>query len=370
MDSSKEDTSLMYSTHREDDQSNPLQGSQVNWSLPVLHPNEILDENTQFAHLLLTLRQFMDCNGLSSNVECELQQAKKKMMSVKQNFIEKQLLYQEMKEMASSTFLLNQERHLSSAEDEWVYSKLEQCQVGAETFQRLQSSAATTCQCQSSHELSTKDFIKVEDHKRLKEWLLPKLQEHLDNKCLLLSHYFNPDSAEEAKSKHSIQKAWKLSDVLLEQKAPLLQERKSLQFVLLQQKLQNIYLKSLLNSLAILDKMVAQCQLQIQSQADVVHVHFLQAKCRATCYKIRLEKLKILCDTYTPQKVEAQKRIRSLLEKEIFAQQMERDMVTRNLEVYRGLGQSFSALVEEYEQLRNTADNHRWTLCEIRKTKA
>uniref|UniRef100_UPI00358F93A5 HAUS augmin-like complex subunit 4 isoform X2 n=1 Tax=Myxine glutinosa TaxID=7769 RepID=UPI00358F93A5 len=371
MDSFKEEASLMaYSIYWEADQSIPSQGSQASWSLPVVHSHEMLDQNPQFAHLLLMLRQFMDVNGLSSNVERELQQAKKKMMSVKRNVIEQQLLYHEIKEVASSAFSPKQERHLNNVEDESAYSKLDQCLVGAEILQRLQGAATEGCQCQPSHELSQKDFLKVEDHKRVKEWLLPKLLQHLDEKCLLLFHYFKPDSEEEAKSKRSMQEAWKLSDILLEQKTPLLQEMKSLQFVLLQQKLQNIYLKSLLNSLAILDNMVAQCQLQIQSQADAVHVHFLQAKCRATCYKIRLEKLKILCDTYTPQKVEAQRRIRSLVEEEIFAQQMAHDTVTRNLEVYRGLGQSFSALVEEYEQLKNAADNQRWTLCEISKTKA
>uniref|UniRef100_UPI00358F8274 HAUS augmin-like complex subunit 4 n=1 Tax=Myxine glutinosa TaxID=7769 RepID=UPI00358F8274 len=342
MDSFKEEASLMaYSIYWEADQSIPSQGSQAaSWSLPVVHSHEMLDQNPQFAHLLLMLRQFMDVNGLSSNVERELQQAKKKMMSVKRNVIEQQLLYHEIKEVASSAFSPKQERHLNNVEDESAYSKLDQCLVGAEILQRLQGAATEGCQCQPSHELSQKDFLKVEDP---------------DLRC---------------RGKKQAQEAWKLSDILLEQKTPLLQEMKSLQFVLLQQKLQNIYLKSLLNSLAILDNMVAQCQLQIQSQADAVHVHFLQAKCRATCYKIRLEKLKILCDTYTPQKVEAQRRIRSLVEEEIFAQQMAHDTVTRNLEVYRGLGQSFSALVEEYEQLKNAADNQRWTLCEISKTKA
>ncbi|XP_072705369.1 HAUS augmin-like complex subunit 4, partial [Ciconia boyciana] len=103
-----------------------------------------------------------------------------------------------------------------------------------------------------------------------------------------------------------------------------------------------------------------------QAELDRRRADYLEAKGAAMLLKIRLEELTLLLDTYPPEKVEAHRRIRAVLEAASERAAGEAAGARAALAAFGGLGPRFEALAGEYGRLRERLAHRRWALRQLR----
>lgn len=70
-----------------------------------------------------------------------------------------------------------------------------------------------------------------------------------------------------------------------------------------------------MHSLQTLEKLIADHRLQSQAKYDRVTTEWLTAKCDAMCLKVRVLQNQMIRDTYTPEAIEALKKIKYVVDK-------------------------------------------------------
>ncbi|XP_049851551.1 uncharacterized protein LOC126326212 [Schistocerca gregaria] len=104
-----------------------------------------------------------------------------------------------------------------------------------------------------------------------------------------------------------------------------------------------------------------------QKQFDEVELDWLHLKLETATKKLLLLKEQIIGETYTPGALAALRQIRShLIEKKKVVQQ-EYDEVSKQLEQYENLGETFVQLASEYRNITEQLENKKWAIEQLKQ---
>uniref|UniRef100_A0A8C0A5X1 HAUS augmin like complex subunit 4 n=1 Tax=Bos mutus grunniens TaxID=30521 RepID=A0A8C0A5X1_BOSMU len=284
---------------------------------------EDLLQNPHFSQLLLSLSQHVDESGLSLTLAKEQAQAWKDVRLHKTTWLRSEILQRVIQELLVDYYVKTQDADLTSED--------------------------------------RKDFVYMRARLPL------EVEEQLKKKCFTVLCYHNPSSDLDSETLKAA-KVWNLAEVLAgeKQQCQAAKSQQEEQMVLLEKK-SATYSQVLLRCLALLQRLLQEHRLKTQSELDRINAQYLEIKCSAMILKLRMEELKILSDTYTAEKVEVHRLIRDRLEGAIRLQEQDMEKSRQVLNTYEVLGEEFDKLVKEYTQLKQAAENKRWTLQEFNK---
>ncbi|KAG9486963.1 hypothetical protein GDO78_007038 [Eleutherodactylus coqui] len=202
----------------------------------------------------------------------------------------------------------------------------------------------------------------------VRERLQMQLEEALRKKCFTFLSFHQPETDEESEVLRAA-KALRLAKTLRDEKRRLRNEREKHQEMMATlEKQQETYPSVLLRCLSLLRQAASDLRLKAQSELDKMNVEYLETKSNALFLKLRMEELQVLTDTYTAEKVEIHKHIRSSLEAAVKSEKTELSASRQILASYEFLGTQFEELVKEYTQLRDKIKDNRWAIEELSKT--
>ena len=84
-------------------------------------------------------------------------------------------------------------------------------------------------------------------------------------------------------------------------------------------------------------------------------------------FGIRCLELEILSSTYKPEAVQALKKIRMYLDKNLARVRAEVDQSKASLMQYEAVGEEFDAIVGEYAKLKAEIEGKEWAIKELKK---
>ncbi|XP_028829550.1 HAUS augmin-like complex subunit 4 [Denticeps clupeoides] len=329
---------------------------------------EDLSQNPRFCKLLATLSQHVDPTGLSVNLQKELEKTERELRTQRVVWLHSECLHRLLQEMIQEHGIKNNQSPAPPEEDKF-YRTMEQNLLVMKCIRQLDVSANNDTNQLSILGLSAKDVLNFmpaeKDVLRMKKRLPMELEKHLKNKCFSLLAYYQPDSENESEGLKRV----KLSHLpeLLEgerKKAENLREKNREKTLLLQQQT-HAYLTELLGCIHILQSLILEHRLKIQTELDRKKLEYFEAKCEIGIQKLRTEMLEIQLDTYTAGKISAHRKLREKLDAELEATQAEKQSVESKLASFEILGQEFEVLAEEYLRIRQEIDAKRWALTEF-----
>ncbi|XP_069098177.1 HAUS augmin-like complex subunit 4 [Pleurodeles waltl] len=200
------------------------------------------------------------------------------------------------------------------------------------------------------------------DVQQMREKLQKELEATLEEKCISLLTFHQPETNKNCdllKSMKSLQ--------LVERRLQSESEKCKANAVRLE-KQKMAFPPVLLRCLSLLQTMATKFRLSAQADANRWNVDYWNKKCDAFSIKIRLEKLQVLIDTYTPEKLEVHRIIRSSLEKAILVQEHEVMTSRMLLHPHESLGPEFELIVKEYTRLKEEIATNKWSLEELCKS--
>ncbi|KAM9201872.1 HAUS augmin-like complex subunit 4 isoform 1-T1 [Dugong dugon] len=350
--------------------------------LPPCNLNEEdLLQNPYFSKLLLSLSQHVDESGLSLTLAKEQAQARKEIRLHRTAWLRSEILQRVIQELLVDYYVKTQDTNLIP-EDKKFHETLEQRLLVTELTRLLGPSQEG--EMPSLLGLEKEDLLELmppsEDFGWMRARLQLEVEEQLKKKCFTLLCYHDPSSDTDSETLKAA-KMWKLAEVLVSEKQQC-QDTKSQQkerMVLLEKQIAT-YSQVLLRCLALLHRLLQEHRLKTQSELDRINAQYLEIKCSAMVLKLRMEELKILSDTYTAEKVEVHRLIRSQipilscawalrgrLEGAIRLQEQDMEKSQQVLNTYEVLGEEFDRLVKEYTQLKQATENKCWALQEFNK---
>ena len=127
-----------------------------------------------------------------------------------------------------------------------------------------------------------------------------------------------------------------------------------------------------------------------QKKIDMTNAKHLAVKCKTLVFKARLVEhmilmvnnnslissfnfgircleLEILASTYKPEAVQALKKIRAYLDKNLARVRAEVDQSKASLMQYEAVGEEFDAIVSEYAKLKAEIEGKEWAIKELKK---
>lgn len=125
------------------------------------------------------------------------------------------------------------------------------------------------------------------------------------------------------------------------------------------------YLDVLKKSFIILEKLITEYKLRLQSENDKANVKYLAIRCQALQLKLRSIELQLLCDTYTAETTRALKQIKNHLDEKQTECERELNTLTKALELYKSVSFGFDQLVAEFAHLMAEHENKTWALQEL-----
>lgn len=134
--------------------------------------------------------------------------------------------------------------------------------------------------------------------------------------------------------------------------------------VLLQRQTQ-LYLSELIKCIQLLQSLILDHRLRIQTDLDGKKLEYLEGKCELVLQKIKTEIVDIQLETYTADSISAHRKIREKLVSELKACQVEKQSVEIKLSSFEILGKEFGHLAEEYCRLRHEIELKNWALKEF-----
>ena len=81
----------------------------------------------------------------------------------------------------------------------------------------------------------------------------------------------------------------------------------------------------------------------------------------------RCLELEILASTYKPETVQALKKIRTYLDKNLARVRAEVDQSKTSLMQYEAVGEEFDAIVSEYAKIKAEIEGKKWAIKELKK---
>ncbi|KAM7377573.1 hypothetical protein PAMA_014062 [Pampus argenteus] len=333
---------------------------------------EDLTQNPQFCKLLATLAQHVDQTGLTVPLKTELDKAEQRLQSQKRLWLRSESLHKGLQEMIQDHRVRKQ--HATVPPDQnMFYATMEKCLLLAQCVRQLDPSSTTSQDQPSVLGLKPQQVMELmpseTNVKRMKQSLPRELEKHLKKKCLSLLSYYQPEWENESEGlKNS--KLSHLSTQLDKEKksAESLKVTCRENAVLLQRQAQ-LYLSELTKCLQLLQSLILEHRLRIQTDLDKKKLDYFESKCELVLQKIKIEMVEIQLDTYTVDSISAHRKIRGKLESELKACQVEKQSTELKLASFEILGKEFEALAEEYSKLRQEIEVKHWALKELTKYK-
>ncbi|XP_044039060.1 HAUS augmin-like complex subunit 4 [Siniperca chuatsi] len=329
---------------------------------------EDLTQNPQFCKLLATLAQHVDQTGLTVPLKTELDKAEQKLQSQRRHWLRSESLRAGLQEMIQDHCI--RKHHAAVPPDQnMFYETMEKCLLVAQCIRQLDPSSTTNQDQPSILGLNSQQVMELmpseKNFQRMKQGLPRELEKHLKKKCLSLLSYYQPEWENESEGL----KTSKLSHL----SAQLDKEKKSAESlkatcrenaVLIQRQTQ-LYLSELIKCIQLLQSLILDHRLRIQTDLDRKKLDYFEGKCELVLQKIKTEMVEIQLDTYTADSITAHRKIREKLESELKACQAEKQSVELKLASFEILGKEFEALAEEYCRLRQEIEMKRWALKEF-----
>ncbi|XP_073527201.1 HAUS augmin-like complex subunit 4 isoform X4 [Phyllobates terribilis] len=342
----------------------------VNSRLPMLQlEEEDLERNPQFSKLLLELCQILEPSGANARLCRELEEAQRDLRLQRKLWFRSEVLHRLIQEILVDLQVKKQEDAITD-EEKTFHECLQQCFVVAECARLL----PTVCEPASVPllGLQKKDVYECLPIHRAIFWMRERLKKQLEDalrrKCLTFLSFHQPETDEEGEVLRAA-KALRLATTLEDEKRRLKNEQEKHQEMgAVLEKLHEMYPGVLLRCLSLLRQAASNLRLQAQSDIDKMNAEYLETKSSALFLKLRMEELQVLTDTYTPEKVEVHKYIRSTLEAAVKSEKTELSASRQILASYEFLGTQFEELVQEYTRLRDKIKDNRWAIQELSKT--
>ncbi|XP_040887224.1 HAUS augmin-like complex subunit 4 isoform X1 [Toxotes jaculatrix] len=338
---------------------------------------EDLTQNPQFCKLLVTLAQHVDQTGLTVSLKTELDkmflfQAEQKLQSQRRHWLRSESLHRGLQEMIQDHCV--RKHHTTVPPDQTMFFEtMEKCLLVAQCVRRLDPSSTTNQDQPSVLGLNAQQVMELmpseKNVQRMKQSLPRELEKHLKKKCLNLLSYYQPEWENESEGlKNS-----KLSHLSVQldkekKRAESLKETCRENAVLLQRQTQ-LYLSELTKCIQLLQSLILDHRLKIQTDLDRKKLDYFEGKCELVLQKIKAEMVEIQLDTYTPDSISAHRKIREKLESELKACQVEKQSVDLKLASFEILGKEFETLAEEYCRLRQEIEMKNWALKEFTQYK-
>ncbi|XP_073431550.1 HAUS augmin-like complex subunit 4 isoform X2 [Dendrobates tinctorius] len=280
-----------------------------------------------------------------------------------------EVLHRLLQEILIDLQVKKQEDALTDEENKFL-DHLQRCFVVSECARLLpsifDSDPASLLGLQRKH---VDEFLpSLRDMVWMRERLKKQLEDALRKKCLTFLSFHQPETDEESEVLRAA-KAVRLATTLEDEKRRLKNEQEKHQEMgALLEKHHEMYPRVLLRCLVLFRQAVSKLCLHAQSEVDKMNAEYLETKSSALFLKLRMEELQVLTDTYTPEKVEVHKYIRSTLEAAVKSENAELSASRQILASYEFLGTEFEEMVQEYTRLRDKIKDNRWAIQELSKT--
>ncbi|XP_059891408.1 HAUS augmin-like complex subunit 4 [Gadus macrocephalus] len=339
---------------------------------------EDLMQNPKLCKLLATLSQHVDQTGLSAPLKTDLEKAEQKLQNQRRRWLQVESLHRTLQEMMQDHHV-KKHRTTLPPDVTMFFATLERCLLVAQCVRQLDLSTATTTTTTTTPQTGTDrpsllgldpqqvlELLPTEKIvQRMKQSLPKELERHLKTKCFSLLSYYQPDWESESDGLKNIKLAHLSGQLDREKKrAESLNEVCRENAVLLQRQTQ-LYVLELSKCIQLLQSLILDHRLTIQTQLDHKKLEYLEAKCELVMQKIRMESVEIGLDTYTADTIAAHKKIRDLLESELKDRQLEKQSVGSKLASFEMLGTEFEALADEYARLQGEINVKKWALKEF-----
>ncbi|KAM4049582.1 HAUS augmin-like complex subunit 4 [Anomaloglossus baeobatrachus] len=342
----------------------------VNSRIPMLHlVEEDLERNPLFSKLLLELCQIVDPSGASASLCHQLEETQRELRLQRKFWLRVEVIHRLVQEMLLDLQVKKQEEGITEEDNKFEVC-LQNCLLVSECKRLLPSSAEPAyvpllgLRRKDMHELlpSQADIIWMRGRLR------KQLEDALRKKCFTFLSFHQPETDEEGEALRAA-KALRLATTLEDEKRRLKnEEEKHAEMEALLEKQMEFYPSVLFRCLLLLRQAASNLRLQAQSDIDKINVEYLETKSSALFLKLRMEELQVLTDTYTPEKVEVHKYIRSSLEAAVKSEKTELAASKQILASYEFLGTEFEEMVQEYTRLRDKIKDNRWAIQELSKT--
>lgn len=342
---------------------------QVLASFPLCDVTEDdLTQNPQFCKLLATLTQYVDKTGLTLPLKTDLDKAEQKLQSKRRQWLRSESLNRGLQEMIQDHSV--KKHHTTVPPDQnMFYETMEKCLLVAKCVKQLDPSSTTNQDQPSVLGLTSQHIMELKplekNVQRMRQGLPRQLEKHLKGKCLSLLSYYQPEWENESEGLKTIKLAH-LSALLEKEKkrAENLKELCRENTFLLQQQTQ-LYLSELTKCIQLLQTLILEHRLKIQTDLDRKKLDYFEGKCDLVLQKIKMEMVEIQLETYTPDTISVHRKIREKLESELKACTAEKQSVELKLSSFEILGKEFETLAEEYCRLHQEIEMKHWALKEL-----
>ncbi|XP_078131614.1 HAUS augmin-like complex subunit 4 [Sander vitreus] len=329
---------------------------------------EDLTQNPQFCKLLATLAQHVDQTGLTVPLKTELEKAEQKLQSQRRHWLHSESLHKGLQEMIQDHCV--RKHHVTLPPDQNLfYETLEKCLLVAQCIRQLDPSSTTNQDQPSVLGLNPQQMMDLmpseKNVQRMKQGLPKELEKHLKKICFSLLSYYQPEWENESERLKTSKLSHLAAQLDKEKKrAESLKETCRENTVLLQRQTQ-LYLSELIKCIQLLQSLILDHRLRIQTDLDRKKLEYLEGKCELVLQKIKTEMVEIQLDMYTVDSIAAHRKIREKLESDLKACQVEKQSVELKLASFEILGKEFEALAEEYCRLRQKIEMNNWALKEF-----
>lgn len=342
---------------------------QVLASFPLCDMTEDdLTQNPQFCVLLATLTQHLDRTGLTVPLKTELDKADQKLQSHRRQWLRSEGLHKGLQEMIQDHCV--RKHHATIPPDQSMfYETMQRCLLVAQTVRLLDPSCPTSQDKTSILGLKAQQVEELmpseKNVQRMKQSLPRELEKHLKKKCLSLLSYYQPEWESESDGLKTTKLSHLSSQLEQEKKrTESLKETCKENMVLLQRQTQ-LYLCELTKCIQLLQSLIMDYRLKIQTDLDRKKLDYFEAKCELVLQKVKTEMVEIQLDTYTVDSISAHRKMREKLDSELKACQAEKQSVELKLASFDILGKEFEVLAEEYCKLRQEIETKNWVLKEF-----
>ncbi|KAM9329587.1 HAUS augmin-like complex subunit 4 [Gastrophryne carolinensis] len=338
--------------------------------LPMLQLEDIeLEKNSQFSKLLLELCQILEPSGGSAALVQQLEEAQRELQLQRKVWLRSEVIHRLIQEMLLDLQVRKQEG-LTTDEENKFQDGLQQCLLVTQCSRLLPSDNDQGSV--SVLGLEKQDLLNLlptnTDVLWIRERLHKQLEEALRTKCFTFLSFHQPETDDESEVLRAA-KALRLASTLEDEKRRLQTEQEKHQEMGASlAKQQEMYPHVLLRCLYLLRQAASDLRLQAQSDIDRMNAEYLEAKSNALFLKLRMEELQVLTDTYTPEKIDIHRHIRSNLEAAVKTEKNELAASKQILASYEFLGAKFEELVQEYTRLRDKIKDNRWAVQELSKS--
>uniref|UniRef100_H2M7A1 HAUS augmin-like complex, subunit 4 n=1 Tax=Oryzias latipes TaxID=8090 RepID=H2M7A1_ORYLA len=344
---------------------------QVLASFPLCDVTEDdLTQNPRFCKLLVLLAQHMDRTGLTASLKAELEKTEQNLQSQRRQWLRTEVLHRGLQEMIQDHHCFRRPVNKTTP-DLQFHETMEKCLLVAQCVRQLDPSSATNEEQPFVFGLTEVDrFGFSQDVQRMRRALPKQLENHLRQKCLHLLSYYQPECETESEGLKTV-KLSHLSALLDKEKtrAESLRGTCRENAVLLQRQSQ-VYLCELMKCIQLLQTLILDHRLKIQTDLDRSKLDYLEGKCELVLQKLKAETVEVQLDTYTPDSISAHRKIREKLEAELKACRAEKQAAELKLTSFEILGKEFKALADEYCRLRSEIENKKWALAELTHVKS